>query len=49
MTDEQILIHYSNMQEIFGEALPNPEHSPKQFEYFVKLYKYFYVEPEPTV
>lgn len=31
--------HYSKMLELFG-ALPSPEHEPKKFEYFVKLYRY---------
>ena len=37
------------MQEIFGEELPDPEIYPKQFSYFVKLYKKYYEESEPTM
>ena len=36
MTDEQI----KEMVEMFGDKLPNPKHSPRQFEYYVLLYKH---------
>jgi hypothetical protein len=49
MTDNEILKHYERMQEIFGEELPDPEIYPKQFSYFVKLYKKYYEESEPTM
>lgn len=49
MTDEQILKHYDRMVEIFGDELPDPEVYPKTFAHFVKLYKHYYVEPEPTM
>ena len=44
MTDEQVLSIYEKMQEYYGDKLPNPEHEPKQFEYCVKMMKYY--EPE---
>jgi hypothetical protein len=34
--DEQI----EEFLRIYGDRLPNPEHCPKEFEYYVKLYKY---------
>ena len=42
MTDEQIVIHYAKMKEIYGDDLPNPEQEPIRFAYYVKLYKYYY-------
>lgn len=26
--------------EMYGDRLPNPEHQPKIFEYYVRLYKH---------
>ena len=43
MTDEETLIFYEKMKLHYGDRLPNPEHEPLQFSYFVKLYKYFHV------
>lgn len=39
MTDEDLDIILDKMYEQFG-TLPNPEHEPKQFAYFVKLFKH---------
>jgi hypothetical protein len=44
MTDEEVLKHYERMAEIFGDKIPHPDHEPKQFAYFVKLYRYYYVK-----
>jgi len=41
MTDEQILEFYNKMVEFYGRDLPNPEHQPIQFDYLVKMYKYY--------
>lgn len=41
MTDEEILKAYEEMVERWGDALPNPEHEPRRFAYFVKLYNYY--------
>ena len=41
MTDEEVLRKYAEMERIFGQ-LPSPIHYPKQFAYYVKLYKHFY-------
>jgi len=27
--------------EMYGDKLPNPEHCPKEFEYYVRIYKYY--------
>jgi len=40
MTDEEALAKYTAMEEYFGE-LPNFEHHPRQFAYYVKLYDYY--------
>ncbi len=37
---EAILRIYEDMVKMFGDKLPDPEHSPKEFEYFVRLYLY---------
>jgi hypothetical protein len=42
MSDEEILYHYNRMVEIFG-TLPNPEHEPRQFQYFVMLYQKYHI------
>ncbi len=33
--------HLKEMRELFGDQLPNHEHYPIQFAYFVKLYSYY--------
>ena len=37
MTPEQM---YNEMVEIYGDKLPNLDQQPREFEYYVKLYKY---------
>ena len=37
MSNEEVLQHYRRMVEIYG-SLPDPDHEPKQFTYYVKLY-----------
>jgi hypothetical protein len=44
LTDEEANRILNHMVEIFGEGLPNPEHYPLAFEYYVKLYRKFYME-----
>lgn len=39
MTDEQVLMLYVAMEEEFGDMLPNFEHYPIQFAYYVKLFR----------
>jgi hypothetical protein len=41
VTDEEVLKMYEEMVEYYGEKLPNPEHHPIQFAYYVKLWKYY--------
>lgn len=40
MTDQQALDTYNQMVEHFGGSLPDFEHCPKEFAYYVKLYTY---------
>lgn len=40
MTDEEALKKYQEMEEYFG-TLPNFEHHPRQFAYYVRLYEYY--------
>lgn len=41
MTDEEIRKAYEEMLEIWGENLPNPEHEPIRFAYYVRMYRYY--------
>jgi hypothetical protein len=40
MNQEQLEKIAQEMLEMFNGRIPNPEHSPKEFEYYVRLYKY---------
>ena len=40
MTDEEIIKMYEEMVNMWGDKLPNPEHEPIRFAYYVKMYKY---------
>ena len=44
LTNEQVIEHYNKLVEIYGDKLPSFEHEPLQFEYIVKLYKYYNME-----
>lgn len=44
MTDEQALAIYERLKQKHGDNLPDVDHEPKQFEYCVKLLRYY--EPE---
>lgn len=39
--DEEIMKQYTAMKEYFGDILPNFEHYPRQFAYYVNLYRYY--------
>lgn len=49
MTDEQIMEHFENLKKIYGDKLPDPEHQPVLFAYYVKLYKYYHREEYDNV
>ena len=40
VSDDEIEFHWDNMVKAFGSNLPNPDHEPRRFNYYVKLYKY---------
>lgn len=40
MNDNEILELYENVKNMFGDNLPNFEHYPRQFGYYVTLYHY---------
>lgn len=41
MSDEEIQNIYNDMVKLFGEkTIPNPEHYPRSFKYYVDLWKY---------
>ena len=40
MTDDQVLNFYAELVRHYGSALPSFEHEPRQFAYYVKLYRY---------
>lgn len=42
MQNEELEKIYQEMVDIFGDHLPNPEQEPIRFQYYVKLYDYFY-------
>ena len=44
MTDDEVLKMYERMQEVFGDELPDPEHEPIKFAYYVKIFKYYHTE-----
>jgi hypothetical protein len=40
MTEQEALKIYEEMLEMFGDKIPNPDHCPREFAYFVMLYKH---------
>ena len=40
MTDEEVQKLYEELEQEFGEELPNFQHHPTQFLYYVKLYRF---------
>jgi hypothetical protein len=40
MTDQEIQKAYEEMFEMWGDKLPNYEHEPLRFAYYVRMYKY---------
>lgn len=40
MTDEELIKVHEEMVKMFG-WLPNPEHYPKMFAHYIKVYKYY--------
>lgn len=44
MSNEEVMYHYNRMVEIWGYRLPNLEQEPIRFEYYVKLYKMYFMK-----
>jgi hypothetical protein len=42
MDDKEIELIVNHMREIFGDRIPSPVHYPKLFDYYIKLYVYYY-------
>jgi hypothetical protein len=40
MSDEEIIKTYDEMVELWGDKLPNFEHEPIRFTYYVRMFKY---------
>jgi hypothetical protein len=40
MREAELEYHWDTMVKMFGANLPNPEHEPRRFAYYVRLYKY---------
>jgi len=40
MSEQELFDLYNKMRERWGEALPDPEHEPIRFQYYIKLYNY---------
>jgi hypothetical protein len=41
VTEEELIKVVEEMEEMFGDSLPSPEHEPIRFAYYVKLYKFY--------
>ena len=41
MTNEEIENAYNEMIEMWGDKLPNFEHEPLRFAYYVRMWKYY--------
>jgi hypothetical protein len=42
MSDTEIESIANHMREVFGDKLPSPVHNPAIFDYYLKLYVYYY-------
>jgi hypothetical protein len=40
MTDEQVQEIIKKLIELYGDLLPNPEHYPRTFDYYLRLYEH---------
>jgi len=43
MSDNELELIMNRMKEVFGESLPNPNHEPKRFYHYAKMYWYFFM------
>jgi len=42
MSDTEIESIANHMREVFGNNIPSPVHEPAVFDYYLKLYVYYY-------
>ncbi len=42
MSDTEIELIANQMREVFGDNIPSPLHQPAVFNYYLKLYVYYY-------
>jgi len=42
MSDTEIESIANHMREVFGDIIPSPVHEPAVFDYYLKLYVYYY-------
>ena len=42
MSDTEIESIANHMREVFGDNIPSPDHQPAIFNYYLKLYVYYY-------
>lgn len=40
MTDREVEEFYDKLVKEYGDKLPNPEHYPRVFRYYVELYRH---------
>ena len=40
MTDQEAEFIWNNLVTLFGDRLPNPDHEPRRFGYYVNIYKH---------
>ena len=40
MSEEEIIKMYDDMVTMWGDKLPNHEHEPLRFAYYVRMYRY---------
>lgn len=40
VSDAELEFHWNNLIKLFGDRLPNPDHEPRRFRYYISLYKH---------
>ena len=46
MTDEKLEQIGQALVEMYGDKLPNPEHCPREFQHYLKLYMTYHYKGE---
>lgn len=42
---EEVQEHMLALIDMFGDSLPDPEHEPKRFQHYLKMYWYYVLKP----